>query len=377
MVKVPPQLRGKFGFSDDPIQKVSPEQASRMAEYKSMTAEEGAIRAYKESDTAPAILGEETSQPGFDEAKFRGYRYVPRTLRRDEPIPRRKEGQDIAELPEMDDTRVLGHPDLGQDMAELPEMDDTRVLGYPDLEFQTDQPGAGMDPRFWMVNDRGRVVPRPDQGDKYEAAMVAGEFFPPVAEGLPDDYTRPAGWSQRRSRWLADRKDRRSTKAGRLRSRRRLKHMKAVRQHNIADQMRSNQPAWMNVRRFPGESDEAYAARYGAFANMMGQGMAGRGGRGGRGGGDDFSSMVGPFLQYILGMNQGDTSEYGRKRLELTARLARLEDRIDREDEVSGIGGAQSTTDKAKDLRSQAADTQRQLRSLKPPTGRSPFPQYR
>lgn len=152
--------------------------------------------------------------------------------------------------------------------------------------------------------------------------------------------------------------------------------MKAMRQHNIADQMRSNQPAWMNVPRFPGESDEAYAARYGAFANMMGQGMAGRGGRGG-GGGDDFSSMMGPFLQYILGMNQGDTSEYGRKRLELTAEIARLDDRIDREDELTGIGGEESTTDKARALRLQRTALRDEKRELTQPPTRSPFRQYR
>lgn len=90
MVRVPPQLYGKFGFSDDPIQKVSPEQASKMAEYKSMTAEEDAIRAYKESGTTPAMFGEDFGPSiGPEETKFRGYRYVPRTLRRDQPMTRR------------------------------------------------------------------------------------------------------------------------------------------------------------------------------------------------------------------------------------------------------------------------------------------------
>jgi hypothetical protein len=78
MVRVPPQLRGRFGFSNDRIQKVSPEQAGRMAEYKRKASQDDALRVHRDRNIQEATIGHPDHPPGPER---QGYRYVPRVVK--------------------------------------------------------------------------------------------------------------------------------------------------------------------------------------------------------------------------------------------------------------------------------------------------------
>lgn len=231
--------------------------------------------------------------------------------------------------------------------------------------IETEQPGAIFDARYWMLDANGRVVERPGAAEFREADARAGGYTFPVNER---DDARAQLWR----RQMAKRK---ATKKGRLDARRQRMHARAVQQGNVIDQMRANQPTWMNVPRFPGESDAAYAARYAAFAQMMGQ--RGRGGRGGFGGGGGDYSMMAPFLQYILGQQTGQANANQRQMeflyseiRQIDAQLAIYDERARQDGEPGGISTDPRAT-ALKKRRKELQDEYDQLRGGRFGGGRS------
>ena len=75
MVRVPPQLYGKHGLSNEPVQMLTPEQAEQIPKWKSEAAQSDALGAAEERGTKEAVIGPEKFNRG-DVSKPQ-YRVVP------------------------------------------------------------------------------------------------------------------------------------------------------------------------------------------------------------------------------------------------------------------------------------------------------------
>jgi hypothetical protein len=244
---------------------------------------------------------------------------------------------------------------LGLDLDALSE----EIESPGNLEgVATEQPGAIFDARYWMLDENGRVVERPGAAEFREADARAGTYQFPINQR---DDARAQLWRRKGA-------ERKATKKGRLHARRQRMHARAIQQGNIIDQMRANQPTWMNVPRFPGESDEAYAARYAAFAQMMGQRM---GGQGGGGNGPDYSMMA-PLLQYILGQQTGQSNSDQRTLELIFSEIRTIDQQLAIYDQIArdeGEPGGISTDARAVDLRRRRDKMQDQYDRLLNATG--------
>jgi hypothetical protein len=186
------------------------------------------------------------------------------------------------------------------------------------------QPGARYDARFWMIDDNGELVERPGAAQTRESEAAAGLYRFPMHEQNPLTDPQAKLWWESQARQKKTKRGRRSARLKRM-------HAKAMQESNIADQMRANQPTWMNVQRMPGEPWDSYAARYAAFAQMMGQGM----GRSGPGGGGDNNALMGQMLNYMLGQQQGRAGQNELRAGLLSREIETIGVRLDQYDAVA------------------------------------------
>lgn len=281
MVRVPPQLRGKHGFSGEAIQLVAPEQAEGMRALMAEVSEEDAVRAAQDTGIGAAgrtqrdVDGEETSVDaiGADVTGRERLRYVAGPA----------EGG-VARSPS----------DLGAGKA-----------------------GAIFDARFHELDpETGQPVPRGDYRSQAKAAyegdalrlspsrirrLAADPQLDLVADpetGRPNLQILPTEYDKERSKlFFSAMEKRKADKAKRLATRRRRSRERYGQQGG---------DPYINVPRFPGESDAAYAQRYSAMAGALGQSMTGGGDMGGMMG--MMGNMFPAIMNYMLQQGQqGDS----------------------------------------------------------------------
>ena len=281
MVRVPPQLRGKHGFSGEAIQLVAPEQAEGMRALMAEVSEEDAVRAAQ--DTGIGAAGR-TQRDGHG----------------------RETSVDAigADVTGSDRLRYVAGPAEGG-VARSP------------TDYGAGKAGAIFDARFHELDpETGQPGPRGDYRSQTKAAyegdalrlspsrirrLAADPQLDLVADpetGRPNLQILPTEYDKERSKlFFSAMEKRKADKAKRLATRRRRSRERYGQQGG---------DPYINVPRFPGESDAAYAHRYSAMAGALGQSMTGGGDMGGMMG--MMGNMFPAIMNYMLQQGQqGDS----------------------------------------------------------------------
>ena len=321
VVRVPPQLRGRKGFTDEPIQMVSAEMAANMRKWMGELSEEDAVSAAEASDIMLGGILSGRDNVGPDEGQ-RGPGVRDRSALR---------------YTKRDPEFTLPDPD-----ADISLSDDRA----------TPTGGSIYDARFHKIAPRtGEIVKRKDYWKQRQEAYEGGnlQLSPREIEKLGGSFgIRPAD-EERTKLWRSKQEERKGIKADRLATRRRLKRERYgdFRPGGVGQPGGGRgQDPYINVPRFPGESDAAYAQRYSSMASALGQAMSG--------GGGDYGAM----LNFMAQMMGNETAGNTQKATVLTQQIAMLEQQLAIEERVRPGGK------KANQLRARIRNLRDQLLSM-------------